>query len=220
LRDTELICLDLDGCLVDSTEAITTGIATALGMFGLPAPPPSELRWCVGPPLRESIGTLFATLGGDPARVGDCMEAYRELYAATWFPLTRVFDGIPEALDGLVSDGRRLAIVTSKPKPISAPIIDGLGLRLYFEALHAPDSDHGSEPKTQTLTRALAALLPAGESSRAVMVGDRFHDVAAGQACGTGTVGVTWGAGDRTELETAGADHVVDTPSQLAGLFD
>jgi phosphoglycolate phosphatase-like HAD superfamily hydrolase len=85
--------------------------------------------------------------------------------------------------------------------------------------VHAPDSDHGSEPKTVTLTRALAALLPAAEPSRAVMVGDRHHDVAAGRACGTFTVGVTWGAGDRAELTAAGADRVVDTPGQLAALF-
>jgi phosphoglycolate phosphatase len=37
----------------------------------------------------------------------------------------------------------------------------------------------------------------------------------AGQACGTGTVGVTWGAGSREELEAAGADLIVDTPAAL-----
>ena len=42
-----------------------------------------------------------------------------------------------------------------------------------------------------------------------VMIGDREHDVLAGQACGTGTVGVLWGAGDRAELEAAGAHAII-----------
>jgi phosphoglycolate phosphatase len=48
------------------------------------------------------------------------------------------------------------------------------------------------------------------------MIGDRSHDMHAGRACGTRTVGVLWGAGDRDELEQAGADRVVAQPDELA----
>jgi phosphoglycolate phosphatase len=47
------------------------------------------------------------------------------------------------------------------------------------------------------------------------MIGDREHDVIAGKECGTGTIGVTWGIGNRTELAGAGADALVDHPHEL-----
>jgi phosphoglycolate phosphatase len=52
-----------------------------------------------------------------------------------------------------------------------------------------------------------------------VMVGDRHHDVDAGRAHGLHTIGVTWGIGSAAELGEAGADHVVDAPSQLEELL-
>jgi phosphoglycolate phosphatase len=51
------------------------------------------------------------------------------------------------------------------------------------------------------------------------MIGDRYHDIDAGRAHGLFTVGVTWGTGDRAELEAARADHVVTTPLELEALL-
>lgn len=66
-----------------------------------------------------------------------------------------------------------------------------------------------------TLARALAALgLGAGREG-VWMIGDRHHDVRAGHALGVGSIGVTWGFGTASELEAAGADHLVDRPDQL-----
>lgn len=216
------MCFDLDGCLIDSTAAITAAVVAALEHLDVAAPPASELGWCVGPPLQESMVLLLAEAGEDPARADEAVDAYRAGYATTWPMRTRVFDGIEEVLAALTSEaphggtgGRRLAVVTSKPLPMAITILQGTGLDRWFSAVHGPDPDHRAEAKSQTLERALAQVWPGGDAAEATMVGDRSHDVAAGHACGTVTVGVTWGAGDRTELTGAGADHVVDTPRQL-----
>jgi phosphoglycolate phosphatase len=50
------------------------------------------------------------------------------------------------------------------------------------------------------------------------MIGDRAHDIRAGRACRTRTIGVLWGAGDHAELTDAGADHIVGHPSELDAL--
>ena len=49
------------------------------------------------------------------------------------------------------------------------------------------------------------------------MVGDRHFDMAAARANGLIAIGVTWGVGTRAELEQAGADLLIDDPSQLLG---
>jgi phosphoglycolate phosphatase len=212
---TTLMLFDLDGCLVDSTAAITGCLNHALAALDLPPRPVDELRRFIGPPLLEAFETLLAEAGAPADRAPVGIAAYRARYATASLTDTRVVAGIPEVLDAL---RRRAAlrIVTSKPRAFALPIVEHLGLADWFDEVHGPDVGLVTEPKARTLARALAA---AGRpAAAAVMVGDRRHDVEAGRANGTRTVGVTWGAGEPGELEAAGADHVVDRPAELLAL--
>lgn len=217
MLDQELILWDLDGCLIDSTRAITNCIVHALASVGLDPPDAESLTWCVGPPLLASLERLITDAGGDPALATRCLDAYRDRYVVSSLDETEVIPGIEPVLDA-IGDRARMAVVTSKPAAAAEPLLEHLGLRSAFVAVHAPDADHRVEPKAVTLARALAHLVPTG-AVKAVMVGDRSHDVIAGRACGTATIGVTWGAGDREELLDAGADAVVDTPEELRTLL-
>lgn len=212
---TDLVLLDLDGCLVDSTVAITGSLRHALTCLGVPAPSSQELRWCIGPPLLESIGQLLREADADPSRAAEGAAHYEEHYRTASLELTRVVPDVPAALDVLGASAT-LAVVTSKPAPAAVPLIAHLGLMERFVEVHAPASNGHREPKAVTLARALASLAPGGDHARAVMVGDRSHDVVAGLACGIRTVGVTWGAGDHAELSAAGAHAIVRSPQDLA----
>jgi phosphoglycolate phosphatase len=48
------------------------------------------------------------------------------------------------------------------------------------------------------------------------MVGDRRHDISGAHAVGMRGLGVLWGYGSRDELETAGADQLVESTADLA----
>lgn len=220
MREVDLVLWDLDGCLIDSTRVITGCVVDALEAVGVPAPDPATLTWCVGPPLLESLRHLIVSAGADERLAEGCLDAYRERYAEVSLRDTTTIPGMPETLEA-VGARTTMAVVTSKPAGAAARLLDHLGLRGAFVAVHAPDADHRIETKEQTLTRALAQLgrLAPGGGAGAVMVGDRSHDVLAGRACGTATVGVTWGAGTRDELSDAGADVIVDTPGQLRALL-
>jgi len=211
---------DLDGCLVDSTAPISAAMNEALRDLGLPTRDPADLYGYIGPPLVESFQELLASAGADPALATDAVDAYRRVYPELAQRRTRPAPGIAELLAGL--EGRvTMMVVTSKPVEYAEPILDAVGLRSHFAAVFGPALDALHEPKAAKLEQALA-LARVGEHERrsgAVMIGDRKHDVAAGRHCGTGTIGVTWGIGDRTELASAGADVVVDHPSELAALL-
>jgi phosphoglycolate phosphatase len=213
-RPPAAVFLDLDGCLVDSTRAITGCLNHALEVLGRPARPPAELVPLIGPPLAEGLAQLLEDDGTDPALVAAGVAAYRARYATVSLTQTEVVPGIPEALRSLQAVAP-LAVVTSKPGAFAVPILARFELLDRFVAVHGPDLEHRAEPKTVTLGRALAEVTPGGDPATTVMVGDRSHDVVAGRACGTATVGVTWGAGPREELVAAGADRIVDTPAEL-----
>jgi len=219
-----LRCFDLDGCVVVSDEAIGDGLRHALGVVGLPMLDAERLRAAIGPPLLTTLGALLREAGHDTTSgegadlLTTAVTAYRSRYTEVGFDLTRPVPGVVELLEGLRSlgDGRTV-IVTAKPTAVAAPLLAHLGLLDAFDAVYGAPMGPEIEEKRVTLARALRGT---GTDARsAVMIGDRSHDVLAGRACGTRTVGVLWGAGDRDELERAGADLVVERPQDLAELL-
>ncbi|MGI9017961.1 MAG: HAD family hydrolase [Euzebya sp.] len=211
---------DLDGCLVDSRAAISGAINHALTTLGVRERPPEQLYGFIGPPLVHTFEALLASEGQDPARAPQAIEAYREEYRDGALRLTTVVPGVESALAGL-SGHLAVRVVTSKPVEQARAIVQALGLDRWVEEVHGPDLSALTEPKSVKLEAALAQVGCAQPHDRpqTAMIGDRLHDVQAGQACGTATVGVTWGIGDCAELTGAGADHVIDRPDQLAAIL-
>ena len=219
-----LRCFDLDGCVVVSDEAIADGLRHALDLIGFPMLDAERLRAAIGPPLITTFSALVAEAGHDPATgegaslVGAAVAAYRTRYAEIGFDLTRPVDGIVDLLDRVRSRSHgSTVIVTAKPTAVAEPLLEHIGLRDRFDAVYGAPMGPDVEEKRVTLARALAET--ATDARDAIMIGDRSHDVLAGRACGTRTVGVLWGAGERGELERAGADLVVARPDELDGVL-
>lgn len=219
-----LRCFDLDGCVVESDAAITDGLAHAARLVGLPMPDAARMRAAIGPPLITTFSAMLRDVGTDPgseegaALLATAVAAYRARYAEVGFDLTRPVPGIVPLLERLRAEASGMTvIVTAKPAAVAVPLLDHVGLRSHFDAVHGAPMGPEVEEKRVTLARALAETSTSG--AEAVMIGDRSHDIAAGRSCGTRTFGVLWGAGDRAELEGAGADLVLERPEDLGPLL-
>jgi phosphoglycolate phosphatase len=204
----DAILFDLDGVLVDSRVPITRSLNAALAAHGHPGRPDAELHQFIGPPLHDA----FRRLTGE-REVDTYVTAYRDRYRVKMDAETLVVDGIPELLAGMAYPA---VVATSKPRALAEPLLEALGLREHFLAVEGPSLSADGEPKATTIGRALAAL-PAG--ARAVMVGDRLHDVHGAAAHGLDCIGVLWGIGSREELEAAGAAAIAETPAELAEML-
>jgi phosphoglycolate phosphatase len=225
---SRLLCFDLDGCLVDSDAAIADALNHALEVLGLRTRSAAELRSAVGPPLVQNLVRLLAEDGIDAASgegrslVDRGVVAYRSRYAEVGFDLTAPYPGIVAALDALEAtggvDGAAMVVVTAKPAVVAADLLARVGLRGRFAGVHGTPAGVDVQEKEVTLAGALRehGAAPAA----AVMIGDRAYDVRAGRVCGTATVGVLWGAGDRDELVNAGADALAELPSDLPSLAE
>lgn len=209
----DVILFDLDGTLVDSTEPILSSINASLTRHGLATIERTEISRFIGPPLRQVLSEFVAESRYDHRLVDPLIETYRGAYAAASIELALAYPGIHALFDRMAGRAR-LGVVTSKPRRFAVPILETLALSPYLELIEGPRSGEDEE-KPVTLARALAALgLGAGREG-VWMIGDRHHDVRAGHALGVGSIGVTWGFGTASELEAAGADHLVDRPDQL-----
>ncbi len=210
------LLFDLDGVIADSRVAITRCLNHALLHHGFEERPEDELARHIGPPLLVAFQDLVAAQGGDPAIAEACVGTYRERYRWSCTEETLLYPAVGSAV-GELAGRLPLAVATSKPEAFAAPILEALGLRDAFRVVVGPPLDPKAEPKSRTVARTLESLGVPGPSA---IVGDRRHDVEAGRANGIATIGVTWGFGPRTELETAGADHIVETPAALVSLID
>jgi len=204
--------LDLDGTLMDSASGIVAAVRSAYEGVGLPAPSDAVMRSFAGPPIAWSF-----TTHGVPADLLDAAIAgYGDHFSREGVWDTRVFDGIPDALAALRDAGVLLVVATAKPFRWALPICEEVGLSpLLDHVAGAPDDE--SETKGQIIGRALDWVrATVGDAPvRAVMLGDREHDVHGAADHGLPCLGALWGYGGEDELRAAGAVDVLATPADV-----
>lgn len=211
LSSADAVLFDLDGVLVDSRTAFVRSINAALSEHGLPERPADELLVYLGPPLHRTMA-LFAH---DEEQADALVVSYRARYRRTMAQESEVFPGIPETLAAL-AETMPLVVATSKAQALAEPLLEQLGLRDHFAAIHGPRLQARDESKSLTIARALEGL---PHARRPVMIGDRKFDVLGARAHDMPCVGVLWGIGGEQELREAGAAALVHEPAELVDLL-
>lgn len=213
MRPTAVL-FDLDGTISDSGPVITTSIAETLAEFGYPEQSPEELLQFVGPPIREG----FHTLAGVPADHLDAVVAdYRARYNDRMLQAP-IFPGMADVVRDLHARRVPLALATSKRRSLAVVILQDAGLSQYFTVLCGASDDESRAAKADIVADALADLGKHDvDLSRAVMVGDRHHDVDGAAEHGLPTILVDWGYA-RPE-ESQGAHAVVREVDELVRLL-
>ncbi|WMT77255.1 HAD family hydrolase [Bradyrhizobium sp. Ash2021] len=202
----DAIFFDLDGTLTDPKPGITRSIQYALQKLDQPVPSQDELTWCIGPPLRDSFVTL---LGGD-SRTDLAVTLYRERFGDVGLYENAVYPDIEHILGALKQSHGRLFVATSKARVFAERIIEHFGLGSYFEQVFGAELDGTRVHKSDLLAYSLDKA--AVEASRALMIGDRSHDIIGAKNNGMDALGVLYGYGSREELIEAGARHVCASP--------
>src|SRR5262249_38059048 len=157
---------------------------------------------------------MLANHGVPHHRLDEARDAYRDRYQRLGEAECEVYPGIPELLDDLAAAGVRLATATSKGVEPARRMLHRFDLAPRFCGIAAASLDASAHHKIGVVRAALAQLSPY-DPARTALVGDRSFDVDAGRDLGLVTVGVLWGYGSREELTEHGADHVVDSVSDL-----
>jgi len=214
----EAVLFDLDGTLVDSAPDLAGAANDLRASHGMPPLGFEVLRPMVGAGARGMVGAAFGVAPGD-AQFEGLRDAFLARYSERLLERTRVFDAMEPVLQALESTGMRWGIVTNKAARFTAPIIDGLALRLRTSALVCGDTTPHSKPHPAPLLEAARQLgLPAGQC---VYVGDDLRDVLAGHAAGMATLVAAWGyLGDGPPLHEWGADAILGTPADLLNWLD
>ena len=148
----------------------------------------------------------------DEAGAAEAVRQFRVYYNEMGGILeNEVYPGVRELLRDLKAAGKRLMVATSKPQAAAEKVMRHFGLDEFV-----PEIIGGTDDTRNTKGKVIAyALREYGvDPTTAVMVGDREHDILGAAENNLPAIGITWGYGDRAELETAGAEAVFDTPAE------
>ncbi|MDO4941663.1 MAG: HAD family hydrolase [Lachnospiraceae bacterium] len=207
MKDYKYIFFDLDGTITDPGIGITNGVMYSLTYYGIPLPPREELYKFIGPPLMESYQNYY---GFSKEKSVEALAVYREYYSEKGVHENELYPGIEELLIELKKAGKRIVLATSKPEYYAKIILEHFQLSQYFTFIGGSDMAETVRPGKADVIMYDLESCGITDLSEVVMIGDREHDVLGAKKAGIDSIGVLYGYGDRNELETAGADYIVE----------
>jgi phosphoglycolate phosphatase len=186
------ILFDLDGTLIDSTDAILEGFEVAYETFGEVAPDTDDIKSLIGYPLDD----MFEKLGikGDK---WDYVEAYKKHYRIISRAKTTLLPLAREALEE-ASKFATLGVVTTKTGHYSEELLEHMGVMHYFDVLIGRENVENPKPHAEPIHKAIKHLDASYESTW--MVGDTILDLCSAKNAGVKSVGVLCGYGKKSEL--------------------
>ncbi len=205
------IFFDLDGTLIDPIDGFSVSINHTLGEFGRTAMSLDKLRRFIGPPIQETLIEMLGT--DDPEEIKRAVTLYREHYTAVGMHRHTIYPDVREMLADLYQLGYPLFVATSKIARIARPIVEALGLDLYFVEIYGSDPTATRDDKSYLLETIIAErrLLP----ETCWMVGDRKFDMVAARDNQMRPLGVSYGYGSIDELQASGAELICATPHDV-----
>lgn len=207
----DYLLFDLDGTLTDPKEGITKSVQHALKAYGIIEEDLDKLCPFIGPPLSDSFREFYNFPEKDAK---EAVYKYREYFSVKGWCENKVYPGIEEMLKKLKESGKHLLVATSKPELFAGRILEHFHLSQYFDLIGGADMGETRVRKADVI-RYVLEKGKIEDLSRAVMIGDRKHDVEGAALVGLESIGVLYGYGDQKELETAGAGRIARSVADL-----
>lgn len=240
---------DLDGTLTDPKEGITGSVQYALKAFGIEETDIEKLTPFIGPPLRESfmkfygfseeqaeaavakyrewfvpkgifqnriypgVKEMLKELKGEGAVLA-VASSKPQVFVEKILRHFEIYDDFA-VIVGSELNGKR----ESKEEVVEETLARLWGKVKTADGREAVKSAEAADRREMVGSAERADGTDTAKRKETVMIGDRRFDVEGGKAHGLVTVGVTFGYAQEGELESAGADYVVDCVEALRRLL-
>jgi len=181
-----IILFDLDGTLIDSTEAILESFHHTFDFYNYEHPQDAEIKALIGHPL----DVMFSRLGVKNDVVWDFVETYKEHYRQISTQKTKLIPHAKEAIE-LAYEFADLGIVTTKTGKYSEVLMEYFGVMEKFKVLIGREHVENPKPHAEPILKALEVF---DKHDKDIwMIGDSELDMIAADAAGIDSIAVLSG---------------------------
>ncbi|MBZ7928608.1 HAD family hydrolase [Campylobacter molothri] len=189
------ILFDLDGTLIDSTNAILNSFKDALKILNLDIKEDIKIKNLIGYPLKNMFTMLYPDYFN---LIDEFVKIYRECYSKIYLEQTTLLPKVDQALH-LAYNFADLGIVTTKGGTFTPILLESLNIKKFFKTLITLDDVKNPKPDAEPILLALNRLNKTQEN--AYMIGDTILDIQASLAANITPIALSCGYGDEDELK-------------------
>ncbi|WP_026804944.1 HAD family hydrolase [Aliarcobacter faecis] len=191
-----IILFDLDGTLIDSTDAITSTFLYAFSTHSFDFKGSLEdIKKQIGYPL----DIMFENLGVSKSVVWDFVDSYKMRYKDISVAQTTLLENAFEAVN-LASKFAKLGVVTTKTRIYSTPILDNFDIGKHFEVIIGREDVENPKPHEEPILKALHSLNYDKNKNEAFMIGDTKLDLISAKNASINSIGLLCGYSNEEEL--------------------
>ena len=211
------IILDFDGTLGNTKGIILRTMQATIQEMNLPERTDEQCAAMIGLPLKQCFTKLYPdyeTTVVDDAMGDECAKIYRRLFDEYNLPGTvPLFPNVEDTIRKLHELGIRQTVASSRSHMTLDSYVSNLGLSPYITYILGVEDVEDAKPGPGPVLKTLEDFgLSAVEC---LVVGDTKYDILMAKNAGVKSVGVTYGNGSREELESAGAEWLIDDFAEL-----
>lgn len=204
----ECVLFDLDGTIVNTNELIISSFMHALKENNLPALTREEIIPHMGTTLQQQMSAFSGLQDTSVLEL-----SYRSYNYAHHDELIRSFPHVNETMEGLLSRGIKLGIVTTKIRPTTLKALEMFDLLKYMETIVTVNDVSQAKPHPEPVLTAVANL--GVDPARTLMVGDSAVDIQSAKAAGVHVAEVAWSLKGEEMLRKYNPDYIIHDMKDL-----
>lgn len=192
----KIILFDLDGTLIDSTDAIVSTFRFAFKEQGFDfRGSDKNIKDLIGYPL----DIMFERLGVSKQKVWDYVDSYKNRYRVISVEQTTLLENAFDAVQ-LASKIARVSMVTTKTRMYTIPILDNFNITQYFEIITGRENVENPKPHPEPILKTLAQMNYDKNKDEVYMIGDTKLDLICANEAKVNAIGVLCGYSNEEEL--------------------
>lgn len=206
------IIFDLDGTLLNTIEDLANACNYALTTLGYKTHEVEKYKTFVGNGRYKLVERMLPEDNRSVENIEKALELFDSYYEKHMIDMTKPYDGIMEMLDCLISKSINIAVVSNKPHEFTTEVVKNyFGDR--FEVVYGHKKNTKEKPDPWTVLEVIDEFKV--NKDECLYVGDSEIDINTAKNAGVKSVGVEWGFRGKGELESAGANYIVNKPEQI-----
>ncbi len=196
MNKNKIILFDLDGTLIDSTDAILSTFYHSFKELNFDFSGNDEdIKSLIGYPL----DIMYAKLGIEESKVWDFVDAYKNRYRIISKEQTTLLENAYEAVE-LASKIARVSVVTTKTRAYTMPLLEHFNIAQFFEIVTGRENVQNPKPHPEPILTTLEQMNYDKKLHDVWMIGDTKLDLIAANDANINSIGLLCGYGEEEEL--------------------